>query len=137
MTEVVSKFWRRYLEQQEAERKLLARRIQDQIGQKLLLIHNGILKRKSHLYRVVQGALDNVVQHSRSSTVFLEIKCESDHLDLRIEDDGVGFAQTSSQLQSSGCGIRLMHERMRLLGCSLQITSAPSQGTLVRGRIPT
>ena len=47
MTEVVSKFWRRYLEQQEAERKLLARRIQDQIGQKLLLIHNGILKRKA------------------------------------------------------------------------------------------
>ena len=52
-----------------------------------------------------------------------------------VEDDGVGFAPDAA---TAGFGLLGMQERASLVGASLEIESAPGQGTtiLVRMAVP-
>ncbi len=86
------------------------------------------------LYRVTQEALTNVLRHARASQVriLLERSVPS-IIELRIEDDGQGF---DSHLDTQGLGLLGASERAAALGGSLQVDSAPGQGTKLRLRIP-
>ena len=58
---------------------------------------------------------------------------------MRIEDDGIGFRPpklTDDLRAEDGLGLIGMHERVRLLGGSLQIESEPGRGTAVLAEVP-
>jgi signal transduction histidine kinase len=52
-----------------------------------------------------------------------------------VRDDGDGF--DPANVQTTGFGLLGMRERVQLLDGSLQIESAPGDGTTVRATLPT
>jgi two-component system CheB/CheR fusion protein len=87
-------------------------------------------------YRVAQEALNNVGKHAHASRVDVLLEKSDRIVTLVIEDDGVGFDQTTRQF-GNGIGLASMRERAGLIGAALEIESAPERGTTVYLRCPT
>jgi signal transduction histidine kinase len=81
------------------------------------------------LYRVAQEALNNVIKHARASRATLGLSGDSEKVILIISDDGRGFAPSSAE--PGRLGMQIMRERVRAIGASLNIESAPGKGTTI------
>jgi PAS domain S-box-containing protein len=90
------------------------------------------------VFRAVQEGLSNVAKHADASTVSLLLERHREHLAVVLEDDGVGFdvAGGTEGVGGGRLGLLGMHERVRLLGGTVEIESAPGQGTALYLRIP-
>jgi signal transduction histidine kinase len=88
------------------------------------------------LFRVTQEALRNVAKHAGAMHVFLGLSYQDDHVLLRIEDDGRGFACQDRHAMPRGLGLVSMGERIRLLEGTLVVTSDPGEGTRLSVSIP-
>ena len=84
------------------------------------------------LFRVAQEALQNIVQHSHPRTAAMELKLANRAAVLRVSDDGVGL----DPLRPEGIGLTCVRERVLALDGTLEITSAPSKGTVIEVSIP-
>ena len=99
---------------------------------------------KSHqvaMYRLLQGALSNVLKHSAAKTVKVSLGSMKDAvLIMVIEDDGVGF-DTAARLPRS-FGLTAMRERVEVLGGRIHIqskatgASGKSKGTRIEVDLP-
>ena len=89
----------------------------------------------THLYRICQEALSNVLRHSgaRNASVTLVRDVGVVYLDMR--DDGAGF-DVAVATSAGGLGLNSIRERAQILGGSLEVRSAPGEGTHLRVRIP-
>ncbi len=87
------------------------------------------------LFRVVQESLRNVVKHSRARHVKVELICQSNVLQLRVSDDGIGFNPEDIR-RKHGLGLISMRERLLSVAGEFSIWSKPSLGTQVEGRVP-
>ena len=87
---------------------------------------------KTCVYRVMQEALHNIVQHADAHKVKVTVGQEQDRLTLAIEDDGRGF-DTGRQ---KGMGLVGMEERVRHLGGTFEVQSRPGAGTLLSISLP-
>jgi signal transduction histidine kinase len=87
---------------------------------------------KTCVYRIVQEALHNCVQHSGARNVKIAVRQEPGQLQLSVEDDGKGF----DARQERGMGLLGIQERVGYLGGSLAVTSAPGSGTVLRVALP-
>jgi signal transduction histidine kinase len=86
------------------------------------------------LFRVAQEALTNVVRHARARTILVQLMAVPDRVELRVDDDGIGF-DARARL-SSGLGLRSIDERVRLTRGSFRVDSRPGRGTTVVVTIP-
>jgi nitrate/nitrite-specific signal transduction histidine kinase len=84
---------------------------------------------KLAFYRVAQEALNNIAKHSGAQHVQLRLECRPGGLDLRIEDDGLGFEVGS--VPAGHLGITIMRERAASVGAALKLESQPGHGTTV------
>jgi two-component system sensor histidine kinase UhpB len=84
------------------------------------------------LFRVAQEALQNIVQHSHARTAAMELKLANRAAVLRVSDDGVGL----DPLRPEGIGLTCLREQVLALDGTLEITSAPSKGTVIEASIP-
>ena len=87
---------------------------------------------KTCVYRIVQEALHNCVQHSRAANVRVTVRQERDRLLLSIQDDGKGF---DTQLER-GMGLLGIQERVSHLGGTFAVESEPGQGAVLRIMLP-
>jgi signal transduction histidine kinase len=87
---------------------------------------------KTCIYRIVQEALHNIVQHANARNVRITVAQEPDRLLLSIQDDGKGF----NPRQERGMGLIGMEERVSALGGRLIVESASDEGTLLRVALP-
>jgi signal transduction histidine kinase len=87
---------------------------------------------KTCVYRVVQEALHNVVQHAHAKKVEVRVARDDRRLLLSIADDGQGF----NARMEKGMGLIGMKERVGGLGGRLSIESAPGKGTVLRVELP-
>jgi two-component system, NarL family, sensor histidine kinase UhpB len=86
------------------------------------------------VYRVAQEALSNAARHSGATRVEVALRRREDGgVELRVADDGRGFAFAESE---RGLGIAGMRERALLVGGELTIESRPGAGTTVRLLVP-
>ncbi len=86
------------------------------------------------VYRVAQEALSNAGRHSGAGRVEVSLRRREDGgVDLRVADDGRGFAFEEAQ---RGLGLGGMRERALLIGGELTIESRPGHGTTVRLTLP-
>jgi signal transduction histidine kinase len=88
-----------------------------------------------NLYRVVQEALVNVARHAAARQVTVHLAWEDSRLVLTLHDDGRGFIvpDTFHDRAAQGhFGLVGMQERVNLIGGTLQLASAPGQGTTLR-----
>jgi PAS domain S-box-containing protein len=87
------------------------------------------------IFRVVQEALRNVIEHSGVSEAKVELSGDPNGVDLCVSDSGVGFHLESTKVQGR-LGLVSIRERVRLVRGQLSIDSQPSRGTTIRVHIP-
>ncbi len=85
----------------------------------------------THLYRVVQEALNNVAKHSRSRLVAVTLSFPGNSVVLEIRDEGIGFGN----VEKVGLGLVSMRERVELVDGSVEFISA-DPGAVVRVTVP-
>jgi PAS domain S-box-containing protein len=86
------------------------------------------------LYRIAQEALNNIAKYSRARHVEVILERRADCVLLIVEDDGIGF-NVAERGNDGGFGLIGMQERATLVGATLEIESAPDQGTTILVRI--
>lgn len=92
------------------------------------------------IYRIVQEALNNTIKHSQASEGYVLVTSNSGTLHLMIEDNGRGFTppETRTQQESlKGFGLLGIAERVRMLGGTVVIQSAPGQGSRIQISLKT
>ncbi|MBU3665984.1 MAG: sensor histidine kinase [Chthoniobacterales bacterium] len=92
----------------------------------------------THLFRLVQEALQNVEEHSGASKARVHLQASDGMLRLEISDNGCSFTpERVLQAQANGhLGLLGMRERAELLGGSFMLEAKPDQGTTVRAFFP-
>ena len=91
------------------------------------------------LYRIVQESLTNTAKHAQATKVWVSMKQDGAQAQARVRDNGRGFdahAVLKTPWQDRGLGLAGMLERASLLDGSVQITSAPGEGTTIDVTIP-
>ena len=88
-----------------------------------------------HRAAVAEG-LTNVARHAQASQVWLNLKEKEGMLEVRIQDDGVGF-ETSNSIDIVGhYGLIGLRERTRLAKGRFEVTSMPGEGTTLTLSLP-
>lgn len=93
------------------------------------------------LYRIIQEACNNAVRHSKANRIDIRIAFLDHHIELDIEDNGVGFDINKVEERSKedilhGFGLSTMRERARLLSGSFSIDTSPGAGTKIHVFVP-
>ncbi len=78
-------------------------------------------------------ALQNAAKYAEASAIRITLGTTDGELTFEVADDGQGFDPATG---ARGTGLQNMTDRLDAIGGSLQITSAPGDGTRVLGRIP-
>jgi len=96
---------------------------------------------ESHLliYRLLQGALGNSGKHSGADKVDLIFQVEPKSVTLTVEDNGIGFSKqevAKAPLEQRGIGLTVMAERVKMLGGTIEVTTAHGKGTKVVFTLP-
>ena len=86
------------------------------------------------LYRIVQEALTNVLNHAHAQQVSVQMIALPDHLELTVTDDGCGFDPTA--IAEGRYGLIGINERVKLLGGKVVVMSSPGEGTQLEVTIP-
>ena len=95
------------------------------------------------LFRIVQESLTNIAKYAKASTVQIKIERKqtfnksigsSDLLEMKISDNGIGFADDQQQ-NKHGMGILGLRERVQALGGVLNISSHAGEGVTLFVRI--
>lgn len=91
------------------------------------------------LFRVAQGVIGNILEHSEAKNAFIKMECDSNECLLQIGDDGKGFdvsKLTKVDPSGRGAGVFTMKERVSLIGGRCHIESGRGQGTKVVIKVP-
>ncbi|WP_409331019.1 sensor histidine kinase [Trujillonella humicola] len=87
------------------------------------------------LFRVAQEALQNVVKHARATRAVVAVSEQDDVVVLEVSDDGTGFDLAPATGRRS-FGLRVLGDVAEAAGATLDLATAPGQGTTVRLRVP-
>jgi len=87
------------------------------------------------LFRMAQEALNNVVRHAGARAATLALRQMDGGLLLAVRDDGVGF-DPASPGTGRRLGLASMRDRVRLVNGTLDVESAPGQGTAIVAWVP-
>ena len=88
---------------------------------------------ESAVYFCCLEALNNVAKYADASSVEIRLRQSDGELRFEIADDGRGFDAAS---KGGGTGLQGMADRLDAIGGSIEVDSAPGQGTRVAGRLP-
>jgi signal transduction histidine kinase len=92
------------------------------------------------LYRIVQESLTNVARHAEAERVVIHLRrlgvgTEDDRIAIDIRDDGRGF-DVEEVRRKGRRGLTGMHERVELLGGSIELDAAPGEGARLHVELP-
>jgi signal transduction histidine kinase len=113
--------------------RLYARQFSDRTGIKVHVLDGGLVGRLPHtheraLYRVMQGALSNVLKHSQAENATVTLAAGPDPVVvMSVEDDGVGF-EARRRVPALSFGLTTMRGRMESLGGRFRVESWPVGG---------
>jgi signal transduction histidine kinase len=83
------------------------------------------------LIRTIQEALINVRKHARVNQATIRFSRYENEMRISVEDQGQGFDPIRLSTATSSFGLQIMRERVESVGGSLEIDSAPGQGTRI------
>jgi NarL family two-component system sensor histidine kinase YdfH len=89
---------------------------------------------RDNALRVVSEALTNIARHAQAQHTAVSLRPINQALDVEVRDDGVGF--DPAQIGAGHYGLIGLRERARLIGGTLNIESAPGQGTTLTVSLP-
>jgi signal transduction histidine kinase len=89
--------------------------------------------KKINIYRILQEQFRNIIEHSRAKTVVMTLETDDRHVELIIDDDGIGFEPDH---QMDGIGLINIRERTRNLNGQCEIITSPGKGCRLHISIP-
>ncbi len=89
-----------------------------------------------NVYRVLQEALNNMAKHSQAQMAWVRVRYAPDHIELEVEDHGVGIPNVNGAGSRPGTGLVAMRERAELLHGKVEYLRPREKGTLVRLEVP-
>jgi two-component system, NarL family, sensor histidine kinase DegS len=93
------------------------------------------------LFRIIQEAINNAINHGKSTRIDLTLEYTNDFIIAAISDNGCGFevSSKSSSMKSklNGFGLSIMKERVFHLSGKISINSELNRGTKIIVKIPT
>jgi len=87
------------------------------------------------VFRIAQESLTNITRYAHASQVSVILTRHDDQLRMEVRDNGQGFDLVEVS-QKKTFGLLGMNERALAMGGSMNITSAPGQGSVVAMVIP-
>ncbi|MEN6410099.1 MAG: ATP-binding protein [Anaerolineaceae bacterium] len=112
----------------------------EQTGLDVSLVVTGVERRLESyievlIFRSLQEIMSNVVRHSQASQVKIQVQVDDASVRVSVEDNGKGF--DVGQLQNTpGVGLKLIRERVELMGGTFDIDSVIGQGAHVIFKVP-
>jgi len=92
-------------------------------------------ERESAVYFCCLEALQNAGKHAgEGATAFVRVWQDETHLNFQVRDTGAGFDAKGNL--ASGAGFVNMSDRVGAIGGTVNVTSAPGEGTTIEGHIP-
>jgi two-component system sensor histidine kinase DegS len=88
------------------------------------------------IFWAVLELLGNVETHSRAEKVKVHLHLGENNVQVSVEDDGKGLDQAGGEMDK-GMGLKLIKERVEMLGGTFKLDSRPGEGTQVSFSIPT
>lgn len=92
-------------------------------------------QKRIFLFRIFQEILNNILKHSKASTIKVSLHFSASNLFvMTIEDNGIGFnveEKRNSSQALKGVGLKSMFNRAHLIGATLDLSSEPGNGTRV------
>ncbi len=91
------------------------------------------------IYRICQETLTNIGKHAQASHLKVLARENNDGIYFLIEDNGRGFDPESVRrrhIPHKGQGLTAIHERVRMLGASVRITSSEGRGAKIEFTAP-
>lgn len=112
----------------------------DQAGMEIRLSVTGMERRLESyqevmIFRAVQELLNNAVRHSQASQVKVQVDMGDTTIKVVVDDNGKGF-DTDCLQERNSMGLKVIRDRVEMLGGFLEIDTAVRQGTRVTFQIP-
>ena len=98
-------------------------------------LNTSSLATKITVYRLLQESLANCTRHAPGVTPRVRVWHEAGAVAVEIADQGSGF-DPAVAAQSGRLGLAFMKERVRLLGGTFLLETAPGKGTRILARLP-
>ncbi|HRW79313.1 MAG TPA: ATP-binding protein [Desulfomonilia bacterium] len=84
-------------------------------------------EKATHLYRIVQEALNNAIKHGEADTIAISLNREGPVCSLTVTDNGRGFGKTPTH--GRGMGISIMRYRASMFEATIDIRARSQGGT--------
>lgn len=94
------------------------------------------LTTKTHIYRIVQECISNVVKHSKAKECAIQLYGMDKAVQLTIEDDGVGYDSNAPSKAGSHHGMQNIDYRVNSMNGNFTIDSSSQNGTMILINIP-
>jgi signal transduction histidine kinase len=91
------------------------------------------------VFRAIQEALANIREHAGASTVAVRVRARRSVIEVQISDDGIGFEverALAKAAQRGRLGLVGIAERVRMLGGTFEVESAPGGPTNLKFTLP-
>ena len=88
---------------------------------------------KFNIYRILQNLSANIVKHANATEANIQIIGHKDHLNIIVEDNGIGF---DTEKEINGIGLQLINKRLLLFNGKMEIDSEKGNGTTIIIDIP-
>lgn len=86
---------------------------------------------EQEILRVAQEAIHNVRKHAGATRMMVQLEYGPQRLALEVRDDGRGF-EAEAKAPAGHFGLTGMSERAAAIGGTIEVTSEPGAGTVVR-----
>lgn len=87
------------------------------------------------IYRVIQELINNAIKHAKATEVLVQYMREGNHVDITVEDNGVGLDSGVLESESTGMGLSNLRTRVAYLKGNLDFYTEKNEGTTVNVHI--
>lgn len=87
------------------------------------------------IFRALQELMGNAVRHGQANQIKVHMGVEDQLVKISVDDNGKGF-NPEAAAESSGLGLKVIRERIEMLGGSMEIGSVLGQGSTISLQIP-
>ncbi len=86
------------------------------------------------IFRAIQELVSNAVRHSQATQIRVQVDGMDANIKVMVDDNGKGFDPETAL--EHGMGIKLIHDRVNMLGGTIEIDSQTGQGSRIAFQVP-
>lgn len=88
------------------------------------------------IFRIIQEAFNNIIKHSKATSIQVELNYSTHFLEVTIKDNGIGFYRDISSQEDTHSGLNNMKTRAEILGGNFFLETRADRGTQILVSIP-